>query len=153
GVGWAYVAAAVAIAANVALLSRFPAVRPPERSERRSAGEALAGFAYIRKNPTFLAAMTLDLFAVLLGGVVALLPIFARDILKGGPVALGWLNAAPSAGALAMALVQTRLAPWRRPGRILLAVVAGFGAATIGFGLARSLPLALFCLFLTGGFD
>ncbi len=112
-----------------------------------------AGFRFIRGNPLFLAAITLDLFAVLFGGAVALLPIFAKDILDVGPSGLGWLRAAPGAGALTMALVTTRLPPWQRPGRTLLLVVAGFGLAALGFGLSRWFALSLLCLFFTGVFD
>jgi hypothetical protein len=91
-----------------------------------------AGFRFVRANPLFLSAITLDLFAVLFGGAVALLPIYAKDILQVGPAGLGYLRAAPGIGALSMALVTTRLKPWQRPGLILLFVVAGFGLATIG---------------------
>src|SRR5262249_12672991 len=111
-VAWAYVASAAGVLFHILMLARFPAVRPPPPPEKHSAQEALAGFAYIRRVPVFLAAITLDLFAVLLGGAVALLPIFAKDILHAGPVGLGWLRAAPSLGALSMALVTTRLPPW-----------------------------------------
>jgi len=153
-VAWAYLAAAVGMLVFVGILARFPAIRPAPPEEKHSAAEdAFAGFAYIRRVPIFLAAITLDLFAVLFGGAVALLPIYARDILHAGPVGLGWLRAAPSLGALSMALVTTRLPPWRRPGRALLIVVVGFGAATVGFGLSTSMPLSLACLFLTGAFD
>jgi MFS family permease len=120
---------------------------------RRSASEVFAGFRFVRANPLFLSAITLDLFAVLFGGAVALLPIFAKDILQVGPAGLGWLRAAPGIGALSMALITTRLRPWPRPGVVLLWAVAGFGAATIGFGLSRSFSLSLACLFLTGVFD
>ncbi len=113
-----------------------------------------AGFRFVRANPLFLSAITLDLFAVLFGGAVALLPIFAKDILQVGPAGLGYLRAAPGIGALSMALVTTRLqAVGSVPAVMLLLVVAGFGLATIGFGLSRSFPLSLFCLFLTGVFD
>jgi hypothetical protein len=107
----------------------------------------------VRANPLFLSAITLDLFAVLFGGAVALLPIYAKDILQVGPAGLGWLRAAPGLGALSMALVTTRIRPWPRPGIVLLWAVAGFGAAMIGFGLSRSFMLSLACLFLTGVFD
>ena len=125
----------------------------PPSSSRRSASEVFAGFRFVRANPLFLSAITLDLFAVLFGGAVALLPIFAKDILQVGPAGLGYLRAAPGIGALSMALVTTRIKPWKRPGFVLLWVVAGFGLATIAFGLSRSFPLSLFCLFLTGVFD
>jgi MFS family permease len=137
----------------VAMLSTLPVRRPPPATSRRSASDVFAGFRFVRDNPLFLAAITLDLFAVLFGGAVALLPVFAKDILQVGPTGLGWLRAAPGVGALAMALVTTRIAPWQRPGRVLLFAVAGFGLASIGFGLSRSFALSLFCLFLTGVFD
>ena len=70
-----------------------------------------------------------------------------------GPSGLGWMRAAPALGAMLMALVQTHLPPWERPGRVLLGAVAGFGVATIGLGLSRWFPLTLVCLFFTGVFD
>ena len=90
---------------------------------------------------------------MLFGGAVALLPIFAKDILHVGPAGLGWLRAAPGIGAMTMALVTTRMQPWRRPGVAMLWTVAGFGIATIGFGLSRSFALSMVCLYLTGVFD
>lgn len=115
--------------------------------------DLLAGWRFVRTARVFLAAITLDLFAVLLGGATALLPIFAKDVLHVGPVGLGWLRAAPALGALLTALTQTRLPPWKRPGRVLLLTVAGFGLATIGFGLSRVAWLSFVMLFLTGVFD
>jgi MFS family permease len=149
----AFAIAAVCQLVFVGALSTMPVRRPPPATSRRSASEVFAGFRFVRDNPLFLAAITLDLFAVLFGGAVALLPIYAKDILEVGPSGLGWLRAAPGVGALTMALITTRIAPWKRPGRILLFVVAGFGLATIGFGLSRSFALSMFCLFLTGVFD
>jgi MFS family permease len=145
--------AAVGQLVFVAMLFTIPVRVPPPSKGRRSASEVFAGFRFVRDNPLFLAAITLDLFAVLFGGAIALLPIFAKDILLVGPAGLGWLRAAPAAGALVMALVTTRLPPWQRPGRVLMFVVAGFGLASIGFGLSRSFALSLACLFLTGVFD
>jgi len=92
-------------------------------------------------------------FAVLLGGATALLPIFAKDVLEVGPQGLGFLRAAPAAGAVAMALVSTRLRPWKRPGRVLLIVVAAYGVAMIGFGLSRSYALSLVLLAVGGALD
>lgn len=137
----------------IVMLRTMPVRVPPPAASRRSAGDVFAGFRFVRRNPLFLSAITLDLFAVLFGGAVALLPIYAKDILQVGPAGLGWLRAAPGLGALVMALTTTRLRPWTRPGRVLLWVVAGFGVATIGFGLSRSFALSLGCLFLTGVFD
>lgn len=145
--------AAVGQLVFVAMLLTMPVRVPPPATGRRSASDVFAGFRFVRDNPLFLATITLDLFAVLFGGAVALLPIYAKDILQVGPSGLGWLRAAPGVGALTMALVTTRLPPWQRPGRLLLFVVAGFGLAAIGFGLSRSFGLSLCCLFLTGVFD
>jgi predicted MFS family arabinose efflux permease len=149
----AYAVAAVCQLVFMALLATLPRIDPPPSPGRRSMAEALAGFTFIRNNRLFLAAITLDLFAVVLGGVVALLPIFAKDILAVGPTGLGWLRAAPALGSLAMALVQTRLPPLQRPGAVMLAAFFGFGLATIGFGLSRDFALSMICLFLTGAFD
>ena len=149
----AFFAASLGQLAFVLLLTRVPSVAPPPVAGRRSAREVFAGLAFIRRQPVFLAAITLDLFAVLMGGAVALLPIFAKDILEVGPSGLGWLRAAPSTGALTMALITTRMRPWRRPGVALLWAVTGFGIAIIGFGLSRNVALSLVCLFLSGMFD
>jgi len=150
---WSFAAAAAGQLFFMAMLRTLPARRPATPSAPRGPQDLFAGFRFVRNNPLFLAAITLDLFAVLFGGAVALLPIFAKDILGVGPAGLGWLRAAPGAGAMTMALVTTRLAPWQRPGRVLLLVVAGFGLATIGFGLSRSFAFSLVCLFVTGIFD
>ena len=132
-------------------LPSFPAVMAKNRARKLS--DYFAGLRFVLRVKVFLAAITLDLFAVLLGGAVALLPIFAKDILHAGPTGLGWLRAAPAIGALAMALLQTRLSAWQRPGRVLLITVAGFGLATIGFGLSQSLWLSFVLLLITGIFD
>lgn len=137
----------------IAMLRTIPVRVPPPATQKRSARDVFAGFSFVRRNPLFLAAITLDLFGVLFGGAVALLPIFAKDILQVGPSGLGYLRAAPGIGALAMALITTRLRPWKRPGLVLLWAVIGFGLAAIGFGLSRSFALSLLCLFFTGVFD
>lgn len=156
GAAAAFVAAAAGQAVFLLALLRVPdppaSARPP-RGGGRSLADLFAGFGFVRRTPVFLAAITLDLLAVLLGGATALLPVFAKDVLDAGPTGLGWLRAAPGLGALVTALATTRMAPWRRPGLALYAAVAGFGVATVGFGLSRSLPLSLLCLFLTGLFD
>jgi MFS family permease len=95
----------------------------------------------------------LDLFAVLLGGATALLPIFSSDILKAGPVGYGLLRGAPSLGAVLMAIVTTHLPPWRNSGRVMLGGVVGFGLSTILFGLSHVLWLSLIALVFTGIFD
>ena len=149
----AFVAAAAGQGLFVMMLLRMPVRLPVSTSSQRSARDVFAGFRFVRANPLFLAAITLDLFAVLFGGAVALLPIFAKDILQVGPAGLGWLRAAPGLGAMTMALVTTRLKPWPRPGVALLWAVAGFGVAMIGFGLSRSFALSMVCLYLSGVFD
>jgi MFS family permease len=126
------------------------AARRREPPTLRSLGE---GVAFLRRTPVLLAAITLDLFAVLLGGATTLLPIYARDILAVGPTGFGWLRAAPSIGAVLMALFLAHQPPMRRAGRALLLAVAGFGAATIVFGVSRSFWLSLVMLFALGAMD
>jgi len=114
---------------------------------------ALAGVRFIWRNQSILAAITLDLFAVLLGGSVALLPLYADRILHVGPTGLGWLRAAPSFGAITMAFIVTHLPPAKRPGVVMLWTVAGFGAAIVVFGLSTHLWLSLLALYLSGVCD
>ncbi len=149
----AFAAAAIGQALFVVMLRTMPVRRPAPASGNARRRRCSPGFRFVRANPLFLAAITLDLFAVLFGGAVALLPIFAKDILQVGPAGLGWLRAAPGLGAMTMALITTRMKPWSRPGVALLWVVAGFGVAMIGFGLSRSFALSLVCLYFTGVFD
>jgi len=113
----------------------------------------LAGVRFVFSTRLILAAMTLDLFAVLLGGATALLPIYAENILQIGPSGLGWLRAAPSIGALVMALSLAHLPPFKRAGRALLLSVAGFGVATIVFGLSTDPVLSFAMLAVTGALD
>jgi MFS family permease len=100
-----------------------------------------------------LAAASLDLFSVLLGGATALLPIVAKDILHVGPHGFGWLRAAPSIGAVTMAIVTAHLPPWRKAGRVLSGAFVGFGLATIVFGLSRNFWLSMSMLFVIGASD
>ena len=113
----------------------------------------LEGVRFLWSDKLILSAVSLDLFGVLFGGAVALLPIYAVDILGGGARTLGWLRAAPSIGAVTMAITQAHLPTRRRPGVTLLWCVAGFGVATIVFGISRNLWLSLAALFFTGVFD
>ena len=113
----------------------------------------VAGIGFIGSRPILLGAISLDLFAVLLGGATALLPIFAQTILETGPWGLGLLRSMPGAGAVAMSIA---LATWpleRQAGRRLFAAIAVFGAATIVFGLSMSLALSMVCLFVAGAAD
>jgi MFS family permease len=127
----------------------------PTPSEGRSAtlADVFAGLRFVFREKLILSAITLDLFAVLFGGAVALLPVFAKDVLNAGPQGFGLLRAAPAIGAVLTALVLTRLPPIRQAGRTLLWVVAGFGVATIVFGLSTSYVLSLIALAFTGAFD
>jgi MFS family permease len=155
GAKWAFVTVAFTQLCVMVAFARLPAIAPvpQDPANRRSPAQVFAGFKFIKRNPLFLAAITLDLFAWLLGGVVALLPIYAKDILHVGAEGLGWLRAAPAVGSLAMALLVTRAPPFKRPGWIMLMAFLGFGVATIGFGVSRNMGLSLVCLCLTGAFD
>jgi len=127
----------------------------PGRMEYRSASlrVVLAGFRYVFHMPMLLGSFSLDLFVVLLGGAVALMPIFAQEILHTGPRGLGMLRAAPAVGALCTSLVMARFPLHRKAGVRLFVCTALFGAATIVFGLSRSLWLSLAALAITGAAD
>jgi predicted MFS family arabinose efflux permease len=111
------------------------------------------GLQFMTRTKIILAAITLDMFAVLFGGAVALLPIYATDVLKVGGAGLGVLRAAPSIGAVLMAITLTQLPPMKKAGKTLLTVVAGFGIATIIFGLSKSFILSVAMLALLGCLD
>ncbi len=113
----------------------------------------LAGFHFIREKKLILGSISLDMFAVLLGGAVALLPVYAREILHTGPWGLGLLRSAPGVGAALMAIVVAHRPIRRRAGLTMLIAVAAFGIMTIVFGLSHSLILSLIALFLTGAAD
>ena len=151
---WAFAVAALAHLVFVAVLLSLPSVAPvlsPDRARKLS--DYFVGLRFVKRARVFLAAITLDMFAVLLGGSVALLPIFAKDILHSGPTGLAWLRAAPAVGAFSMALLQTRLPAWKRPGAVLLITVAAFGLMTIGFGLSKHFWLSFALLVAIGLFD
>ncbi len=112
-----------------------------------------AGIAYVRGKPLILGAFSLDLFAVLLGGATALLPIYARDILHVGPVGLGLLRSAPALGAAMLGFVLGKMAMHRNAGLSMFACVAIFGIATIVFGLSRNFALSIAALFVLGASD
>ncbi len=113
----------------------------------------LAGIAFIRSKPQILGAISLDLFAVLLGGATALLPVYARDILMTGPWGLGLLRSAPAIGAALVGVMLAHRPMQRHAGTTMFVAVAVFGLATIGFGLSTSLPVAMGFLFVLGGAD
>lgn len=125
------------------------------RMEHRAASlkVVMAGFQYVRASPLLLGSFSLDLFVVLLGGAVALMPIFANDILHTGPRGLGMLRAAPAIGALSMSLVMARFPISRKAGVRLFICVGIFGLATTVFGLSRSLWLSLVALAVSGAAD
>ncbi|HTP26463.1 MAG TPA: MFS transporter [Anaeromyxobacteraceae bacterium] len=120
-------------------------------------GRALGGFAdgarFVFAQPLLLGAMSLDLFAVLFGGATALLPVFAKDILRVGEVGFGLLRAAPAVGSLAMSIALSRMGEFRRSGRVLLWSVAFFGITWMAFAFSRSFPLSLALLALGGALD
>ncbi len=112
-----------------------------------------SGIKFVFKNQIILGALSLDLFAVLFGGAVALLPAFADKILFVGAIELGFMRAAPAFGAVIMALIIAYKPPTKNAGKNLLLSVAGFGIATIAFAVSKNYYFSLFCLFLTGAFD
>lgn len=146
------IAAGLLIAALMALF-RIPAVGLPTDSGARGLAAVREGLAYVRSTPIVLGAISLDLFAVILAGATAMLPIFARDILMVGPDGLGLLRAAPALGAAGVALALTRNPLGRRVGLKMFVGVALFALATIVFGLSESLPLSVAALVVMGGAD
>ena len=125
----------------------------PRPREPLNLKSVLAGLHYIRKRKIVLGSISLDLFAVLLGGAVALLPVYAREILLTGPWGLGLLRAAPAVGAGSMALLLAHRPLRGRAGATMLWCVAGFGVFTILFGISRSLILSMVALLLVGAMD
>lgn len=158
--GVLYTAGATAVYASCTFLLLLScaltlAVRYTHRPSNISASwsTVLAGLRFVWNRKVVLGAVSLDLFAVLLGGATALLPIYARDILHTGPVGLGLLRAAPAVGALTMSLLLMRWPLRRRVGHGLLAAVAVFGLAMVVFGLSTSMGLSLLALAVTGAAD
>ncbi|MET0334088.1 MAG: MFS transporter [Rhizobacter sp.] len=148
---YATCAAAFVIAGVLFLRIGHPHVPPPK--EPVSLGTVLAGFKFIWQRPVVLGAISLDLFAVLLGGAVALLPMFAKDVLHVGPWGLGLLRGAPAAGALCMSLFLTRWPISRRVGHAMFAAVAVYGVATMAFALSTVFALSLVALWVSGAAD
>jgi len=147
---------AVAIGLALISLGCFLALhggRQPAAEGVKGMSEVLAGVRLIRRTNILFGAISLDLFAVLLGGAVALLPIFAKDILEVGPTGLGLLRTAPAFGAFLAALVLARYPVRRRAGPTLFVVVTGFGICMVAFGLSKTMWLSLLALALGGAFD
>jgi MFS family permease len=140
-----------ATAVLLTLLIRIERMAPSREPLTLSA--FFAGFRFIRRNPVIFGVISLDLFAVLLGGVTALLPVFARDVFAAGPWGLGLLRAAPAVGALSMALALTRWPVDRNAGKVIFAVVAAFGLSTIVFALTNVFIVALVALVVLGASD
>lgn len=148
-----YLVTAVAMITYIVLLTGIQVQKPQEHREPIQLQGLLVGLKFVWRTKVIVASITLDLFAVLLGGAVTLLPIFAKDILQVGPKGLGWLRAAPSLGAVLMAFTITHRPPIQKAGRTLLLGVIGFGLATIVFGLSRQFWLSMLMLMLLGAFD
>jgi MFS family permease len=121
--------------------------------EKMTADTLIVGFKFVFASPIILGTITLDLFAVLLGGATALLPVYAKDILSVGPTGLGFLEAALPAGSLLCALVVAHRPPLQKAGRAMLLAVAGFGVATIAFGLSHWFWFSMLALFACGAVD
>jgi len=153
GATWVYATCAAVI--GVASLLAFAIAPRPFTGEVQAVSweTVLGGFRYVRDHRVILASISLDLFAVLLGGATALLPAYASDILHIGPWGLGVLRSAPAVGAAAMAVTLGFRPLVRRAGPIMLACVAIFGVATIVFGLSRSFALSLVSLVVLGASD
>jgi MFS family permease len=131
-------------------LNSHPPTYIPKESIVKSLTE---GVSFVFRNKMMLGAMSLDLFSVFFGGAVALLPVFANDILKVGSEGLGFMRAAASSGAVITMLVMTRFSPMNKPWRNLLIAVTGFGTSIICYGLSKNFYITLVFLFMEGAFD
>ena len=149
----AYLVSAASSLLFLLMLSRLDLEQYLSKSETASWQTLVAGVRFVWQRKLILTLISLDMFAVLLGGAVYLLPIYAEDILQVGAAGFGWLRAAPAAGAFIMAILMAHLPPMKRAGRTLLLAVGGFGVATIIFGLSKSFWLSLLMLALTGALD
>ena len=148
-----YAVGCVLIAVAFGCALAIGAGRVPAGAEAPSLDSVLAGVRLVRRTPVLLGAISLDLFAVLFGGAVALLPVFAKDVLDVGPTGLGVLRSAPAVGALLAGLWLARRPIERYAGRTLLLVVAAFGVSMVVFGLSRSLWLSILALGASGAVD
>jgi len=148
-----YCCAALAYSCGFLSLSRITLPKAARVHNPASLRIVLDGIRFIRRNKFILGAISLDLFAVLLGGAVALLPVYAREILKIGAVGLGILRSAPGVGAVLMSIVVAHWPLRRRAGAAMLWCVFGFGVATVIFGISRNFVLSLLMLFLIGATD
>jgi MFS family permease len=149
----AFATSASLVGAAIVLVLLIPQPRQLRAESGPRLEMMLAGFRFIWGRKVILGAISLDLFAVLLGGAVALLPVFARDVLAVGPVGLGVLRAAPGIGGIAMGLYLVSCPIRDHAGRIMLVSVAGFGLCTAVFALSEAVWLSALCLLLAGAFD
>jgi len=149
----AYLIAACATLAFAIMLIPVKVHRVTRAREPLTFHNLAAGFRFVWSTKIILATITLDLFAVLFGGATALLPAYARNILHVGKVGFGWLRAAPAVGALLMGMWLAHRPPMQKAGRDMLLAVAGFGVATIAFGLSHSFTLSFLMLLATGACD
>jgi MFS family permease len=150
---WVYALTATSLAMSALLATRIAARRLPGSSSAPSFRTLVAGLGYVWRNKIILGAISLDLFAVLLGGAVALLPALARDTLHVGPSELGLMRGAPALGAALMALTLAHRPLARNAGVVMLGSVVVFGAATIVLGISRSLGLSIAALVVLGAAD
>jgi MFS family permease len=148
-----YGAAALLVLAGAAMLTRIELIHAPRPKAPVTLASLFSGIHFIRGQPVILGSVSLDLFAVLLGGATALLPAFARDLLKVGAVGLGALRAAPSLGSLAMTGWLVKRPLGRQVGRKMFGAVATFGLATVLFGLSRNFYLSFAALLILGAAD
>jgi hypothetical protein len=152
-----YAGVAATALASAALYATLPRPRPVDHEHSGRGGSARrdwrVGLRFIFNNNLLLPALTLDMFAVLFAGATALLPAVATDVLHTDSLGYGALRSAEAIGGAAMAVLGGRIAPWKRPGRVLLIVVAGFGAVTVGFGLSTSLWVSVVLLAIGGALD
>ena len=146
------VSATMFLFASFAVTS-IPRLAPLPKREPVTLRSVFAGAAFIRSKPVMLGTISLDLFAVLLGGATALLPVFARDILNAGPIGLGLLRTAPAIGAVSMSLLLARFPLTRNVGKTMLVAVALFGAATIVFAFSSNIVLSIAMLLTLGAAD
>jgi hypothetical protein len=153
GMAVVYSASVACFALACALVLRLRYAYTPAAREPVTLGTVFAGVDFIWKRKPVLGAVSLDLFAVLLGGAVALLPIYAKDILHTGPWGLGLLRGAPAVGALVMSVALTRRPVERNVGRTLLLAIALFGLCMVVFGISKSFVVSLVALAVSGGAD
>ena len=153
GPGVVYATTGVLYLISIVMVSRLRYEHAPPKRTPATFSSVFAGVKFIRNRPDVLGVISLDLFAVLLGGATALLPIFAKDILHTGPWGLGLLRGAPAVGGLLVGFWLSRRSLERNVGMIMFGSVAGFGVATLIFALSEQLWLSIVALFALGGFD